>query len=311
MVGAGLVKRPLRRLYVELDRWRNELERRPWPTVRATDQRPAVVTVNYRDVPQLVHLLVTLLRVLPERSLHSITVVDNGSTDAERAVLRALDEEGVVQLIERRRRTSHGAGLNAGISAIADAARDGASVPAYVWVLDSDVLVLREDAAQASTAAMQESEVALLGQIHRDMRHAEGGYAHLSSVMLRPELVWRRRIPPFLDGGSPGVEQQRCLRRADLVVRDFPFFRDRYLLHLGQGSLRGVVDRQEQSHPMYRFAVKTYETHYHGNPEGPVIHERLTEQLADELTPLDPASILAACTRRERIRPFLGATWHS
>jgi glycosyltransferase involved in cell wall biosynthesis len=287
-------------------RLRGELGRSPWPTTEVADPRPAVVTASYRDLPQLVQLLVTLLRVPPAGALHSVLVVDAGASDEERAVLRALGEAGVIRHLERDRRTGHGAALNAGISAIGDAVKAGAPAPAYLWLLDSDVLVLRADVVAAAVGAMERGRAALIGQLQQDVLAEVGGYAHVSSVMLDPRVVWRRNVPPFFEDGTPGVEQQRRLRKLGLPVFDFPFYRDRYLLHLGQGALRGIADRQEIDHPLYEWAVETYEIHYHDNPEGAEIHARVKAQIDREAPALDPASVVAACSRAERIKPFLG-----
>jgi glycosyltransferase involved in cell wall biosynthesis len=284
-----------------------ELRRRPWPTSDVTDPRPAVVTASYRDLPQLAQLLVTLRRVPPPDALHSLLVVDTGASDDERAVLRALSEEGVIRHLELGRRAGHGAALNAGISTLCDAVRAGEPAPAYVWVLDSDVLVLRADVVDAAVAAMEGERTALIGQLQYDELADLGGYAHISSVMLNPRLVWRRGVPPFVDDGTPGVAQQRRLRRAGLPVREFPFYSDRYLLHLGQGALRGIADRRETGHPLYEWAVETYEIHYHDNPDGAEIHASVTAQIDRELPAVDPASVVAACTRADRITPFLGS----
>jgi len=273
-----------------------------------TDPRPAVVTASYRDLSQLVQLLVTLRRVPPPNALHSVLVVDAGADEDEdeRAVLRALAEEGIIRHLEQDRRTGHGAALNAGISAVGDSVRAGEIAPAYVWVLDSDVLVLRSDAIAAASAAMKGERVALLGQLQQDELSEMGGYAHVSSILLNPRLVWRRSVPAFFDDGTPGVPQQRHLRKRGLPVRDFPFYRDRYLLHLGQGALRGIADRHETDHPLYGWAVESYEIHYHDNPEGAEIHARLKGLIDREVPELKPSVVVRACSRTQRITPFLG-----
>lgn len=282
--------------------WCETILRRSFPTALETDPRPAVVTVNYRSDDDMLRLLVSLTRVLPQGSLHSITVVDNGSYERGGRAFAALRAAGIIRLITRRRRTGHGPGLNSGLRSLAAEARAGdIAPPELVWILDADVCVLREDVISAGSSAVWSSGAAMAGQLQDDELREEGGYAHISSVLLRPDLVWQRGLPGFVDSGAPGIAQQRALRRLGRGVIDFPFYRDGYLLHLGQGSLRRIVDRGDTQHPMFDWAAANYELHHHGNPAGPQVHARFAMLIDAELGSATPEAVVAACTRARRI----------
>ena len=142
------------------------------------DPRPAVVTVHYHAMTHLLELLVTLLRIPPRDALHSVTVVDNGSTADERAILRALAAAGIIRLVERTRQDDARPGINAGISSLARACTKSATAPTAVWVIDSDVLVLRADVIDAAARALDLEHAAILGQLQLDELADLGGYAH-------------------------------------------------------------------------------------------------------------------------------------
>jgi hypothetical protein len=293
---------PRRRLATLARRLGAEARRTPWPAGVPIDDRPAVVTVHYHSLEHLAHLLVSLLRVAGKGALHSITVVDNGSSDAERAVLLALEEAGLIHLAAPYGSTGHGAGLNAGLSAVARRADRDRVAPTFVWTLDTDVIVLRGDVVDDALATAKASKAAALGEFQHDVRRLPAGYAHVSSLLIRPAVVWRRPIAPFLDDGEPGVEQQRSLRRRGLAVAEFQFFSQDYLLHLGQGSLRGIVDRGDEAHRLFAWASENYAYHYHGHPRGADLHRDALMALRRELPSMEAPVIIAACTRQDRLR---------
>jgi CheY-like chemotaxis protein len=293
---------PRQRLVTVAHRLRAETHRTLWPPGLLVDDRPAVLAVHYHALEHLARLLVSLLRVVGREALHSVTVVDNGSSCTDRAVLEALEEAGLIQLVAAQGSTGHGAGLNAGLSAIARRASAAHVAPEHVWILDNDVIVLRPDVIVDAVAAARASGAAAVGEIQHGVARLPEGYAHVSSLLIRPEAVWRRSVAPFLDDGEPGAEQQRSIRRRGLAVGDFPFFAEGYLLHLGQGSLRGVVDRGDKTHRMFGWAAGNYEFHYHGHPRGAELHRAALDVLHRELPSFGPAAVVDACTRADPLR---------
>lgn len=275
--------------------------RTAWPPVAQVvdDAGVGVVTVNFNTSALVRGLLFSLFRVLPAGAVRRVVVVDNGSRDDSLHFLRPLAEAGLVELLENRRRPYHGPGLNRGISRLA-----GSEKPPgvrYVWVLDSDVSVLRADALAAALEVMRSEGPAVLGQLQYDAPQLPSGYAHVSANLLDPVQVWRRGVPPFLEHGAPAVPMQRVLRRRGAAVRDFPFYRDGYLLHLGEGTLASLVTEGLTGNRYYGWASAHHGHHFHGNPEGPGLFARLRRRMDEEGAEAHPASFVEACRRPERV----------
>jgi hypothetical protein len=96
----------------------------------------------------------------------------------------------------------HGPALTQGISWLAR--RQRAVAPNdrldYVWVLDSDVIVLRRDTVRDVLRLLKRSHAAAVGQkmgdpaYNRLLRH-NPEMLHACSLMLDPALIWRQRTP--------------------------------------------------------------------------------------------------------------------
>lgn len=271
------------------------LRRQPWPrSDRQSPPRIGIVVVNYNTAELIAGLLFTLYRVLPVGSFHRVVVIDNGSTDGSVPLLRAMNRAGLVELIESRWPQTHGPGLNRGVNRLARHADVD-----LVWVLDSDILVLRPDVLSVAVDYLERTGAALIGQKKKGR-----SYAHVSSNLIDPALVWRRGISPFWDDGEPGARMQAHLRRGGLKVEDFPFYREHYLLHIGAGTLRQVKETGETSNPYWQWASegKTEERHYHGNACGAEIVARAGALLHHETGGLSGPGLVAACQRPERLR---------
>jgi glycosyltransferase involved in cell wall biosynthesis len=120
-----------------------------WPGTRERDcGRVAVVTVSYNTRELTAFLLWSLRRIVNWPDLE-ILVVDNGSGDGSSELLAEAAQGGVCDLLTNRVNRHHGPGLNQGISWLAS--RPG-PLPAWIWILDSDVVVARPDALSAALA---------------------------------------------------------------------------------------------------------------------------------------------------------------
>jgi glycosyltransferase involved in cell wall biosynthesis len=271
------------------------VRRRPWPNVNGHAQpHVGIVIVNYNTVRLIAGLLFTLYRVLPRGSFHRLVVVDNGSSDGSAQLLRSMDRAGMIELTQNWWPRTHGPGLNRGVNRLAR--RGDVDL---IWVLDSDVLVLRPDALSAAVRHLKSTGAALIGQ-----KKLGKSYAHVSSNLFDPFLVWQRGLPPFWDDGHPGSRMQIHLRRLGMKVEDFPFYRDGYLLHIGRGTLRQVREADEKSNPYYEWATRgpTEEPHYHGNPRGSTIFASMMRKLDQEVDNLTGSSLVAACQQIERLQ---------
>ena len=160
-------------------------------------------------------LVFSLYRLLGRGEFAQIVVVDNASTDGSRELLDALHEAGLIHLIRNRTQRYHGPALTQGISWLA---RRQCTVAAherldYVWVLDSDVIVLRPDTVRDALRLFRRSDAAAVGQKTGDptydrlLRH-NPEMLHPCSLMLDPARIWIDPIPPFLEDGAPPTALQ-------------------------------------------------------------------------------------------------------
>lgn len=273
-----------------------ERRRMGWPDV-VPSGTVTVLSVNYNTLEITLQMLFSLHRVLdtpPER----VIIVDNGSTDGSREFLAVLADADLVRLIENDRSTQHGPGLNRGMREV----RDVTPEASLVWVLDSDVFVARGDALSRPRRFLEESGAALIGPMGAvPQQELPSGYAHVSCLLLDPRRVWQRGVAPFQDDGRPGVAMQYTLRRRGIPVDFFPFYSEQYAVHLGNATLRGIVQRQEREHKLFSWAVDHQAHHYNGNPDGPLLHSRLIEAMNREVPDGSPERFVEACRREERV----------
>ena len=77
----------------------------------------------------------------------------------------------------------------------------------YIWVLDSDCVVIRGDTLSKATRALHQSGAALAGHAVANQWHVEEAIG-LYSLLLDPGQVWRDPITPFEDSGEPSLTLQ-------------------------------------------------------------------------------------------------------
>jgi glycosyltransferase involved in cell wall biosynthesis len=254
-----------------------------------------VVIVNYDTRELISQLVFSLCRVLGRDQLARLVVVDNRSTDGSRETLAALAGAGLIDLVENRGQQRHGPGLNRGISWLADAGR--VDETDLVWVLDSDVVVLRRAVVRAAVDALREQGAAMVGQ--EEERDAGEARLPLNSLLIDPARIWRRPVEPFFDRGDPSDELQRSASEHGLELGSFPFRHDSHLVHLGRGTLIGVAERGESDHPMYGWALERQGHHFGGHPLGKHLHDQFLAVYREEVPDDEPATLVAACGRTE------------
>jgi GT2 family glycosyltransferase len=174
-----------------------------WPRSRHADARGVVViAVNYNTRDLIAVLLWSIHRALRDRA-QCVLVVDNGSTDGSRALLEGCREAGLCELIANDANRYHGPALNQAMSHLA--AREGDALserPRWVWLLDSDCVVVRADVLTDVISEASSHRAALVGERWWDPWHDCDRLA-LHSLLIDPRAslasrhatVWRRRRP--------------------------------------------------------------------------------------------------------------------
>jgi hypothetical protein len=74
------------------------------------------------------------------------------------------------------------------------------------------------------------------------------------SLLIDPVRVWRDGIEPFVEGGDPAFGLLRSAKAQGETLAEFPFVKDRYLIHQGRSSLRVVWETGDSTHPAYEWA---------------------------------------------------------
>ena len=204
----------------------------------------AIVVANYNTRRLIAQLVFSLYRLLGRDQFSELVVVDNASTDGSRELLAALHRARLIHLIQNRTQRYHGPALTQGVSWLAGARTQLDSV----WVLDSDVVVLRADTVRNALAAARRLGAAAVGQ-----RLGDDAYDSLltnnremldpCSLILDLCLTWRD--PPFVEDGAPATALQVDADARGVRLAAFPFVEEGYLLHLGRGTLREVARRAD------------------------------------------------------------------
>jgi glycosyltransferase involved in cell wall biosynthesis len=266
----------------------------------------AVVIVNWNTRDLLAALLFSLCRIVGREQITRIVVVDNNSTDGSRLLLKSLADAKLIDVVFNNHQRYHGPGLNDGIRFLERLQRNPTGpedVTDYIWVLDSDIIILRDDVINDAIAAMRSSNSALCGQFQTNVMPdvIPEGYANICSIIFDPLKIWRRGFSPFEDHGAPALAMQRSLIRRRVNRLDFPFMARGYLIHLGRGSLRIVHEKQDRSNKYFAWAQGHWEYHY-GDSNGRYLHEEFQTVFAKEVPDLSPKSFAEVCLRPQRIR---------
>jgi hypothetical protein len=290
-------------------RARNELAATPrttWPPTPDPEggaRRVGIVVVNFNTARLISQLLFSLYRVLGRSEFAMVVVVDNGSTDGSREVLESLAEAQLIHLVANAEQQYHGPALNQGISWLAD--RQAAAEPAqqirYVWLLDSDVVVLRRDTARDALAAFDGTGAAAVGQIQDNpmtRRALRNNPSMLSpfSLILDPGQMWQPSIPPFLDDGAPATGMQVAADADGLRLVSFPFVERSYLIHLGRGTLRAIAESGDTTNRFYAWAAGHNEPYYMGQEGAASAYQKFGEAFDEEVRDLTPERVTAACS---------------
>jgi glycosyltransferase involved in cell wall biosynthesis len=276
--------------------------RRNWPKAGQSNylmkpNKAAIAIVNCNTALHLSLLLFSLFRILGKDQIARIVVVDNASTDYSSQILKAFGEQGLIDIIFNRKQQYHGPALNQAMKHLARMKRaigESQNGFDYVWILDSDVIILRRDTFMHAARFMEKEQAAMVGEIQHDHALPEG-YAHISSLLIDPEKVWRRSVDPFENSGAPAESLHISLRRHSMKICDFRFRSQNYVLHLGRSTLNTLVEKNEKDNLYYNWALQHSTPHYHGNPNGLLIFEEFRKRFNLEVPSLSPQHLVKAC----------------
>jgi glycosyl transferase family 2 len=283
-----------------LSDWREERRRTAWPHRR--DRRPgeaanvAIVVVNWNTRLLIAQLLFSVFRILGSDHVRQIVVVDNGSTDGSCELLFALRDAGLIHLIANRGQRYHGPALNQGLSWLARRQRAVACSDQidYVWVLDSDVVILRRDALGRAVDCLESERAAAAGQTTWTPSH-ENGMLGLYSILLDPVVAWKPPIPPFREEGEPSAALQLSLARAGLPLALFPFADGGYIVHVGRGTLANVATRAPGGNRYLEWALDHNNPHFTEAPGGRSAYNAFLELFSASLPSITPDSLVDSC----------------
>jgi hypothetical protein len=270
-----------------------------WPTgLDVPDDAPVgVVMVSFNTRQATAQAIYALLRTIRQPAVR-LVVVDNASDDGSVPMLKALAAAGLCQVIFNAEQRYHGPGLNQALDhlAAAQACANPTDRVGYVWVLDSDCIVLRPDTLTTATRLMTDTGVGLVGQwIFDDWHH--GDMMGLHCLLIDPRQVWRDPIAPFEEHGSPSENLQRSAMSNGISAAELPFTRDGYAVHLGRTTLRSIAERDDRPNRYFDWATSHSEAHFMGEPDAAARYEAFVRGFIADVADLTPDTLLAACLR--------------
>jgi glycosyltransferase involved in cell wall biosynthesis len=267
-----------------------------WPADRdgSDDRLVGVVMVSFNTMQITAQAIYALFRHLKQAEFR-LLVVDNASTDGSAQMLAALADAGLCEVILNTRQRYHGPALNQALDHLAAAQVASTLTPVrYVWVLDSDCIVIDRDTLGAAVHLMATTGAGLVGQsVFDDWHH--GDMMGLHSLLLDPRQVWRDPIMPFAEHGSPSQDLQRSANRYGIRAAEFPFTRGGYVIHLGRATLRAIAARGERDNRYFDWASTHHEPHFMGDPDAPARYAAYVRAFTAEVGDPSPDNLIAAC----------------
>jgi glycosyltransferase involved in cell wall biosynthesis len=258
-----------------------------------------VVTVNYNTKRFVSMLLWSLYRFLGSE-LRSVVVVDNGSSDGSTEILQACARAGLCELIPNSTNRYHGPAISQALSHCASRSTGAHDDRPWLWLLDSDCVVARPDAATAAMSAARAAGSALLGEAawnrwHEDVRLC--GY----SLLIDPARAWRPEIGPFVEGGDPVGDFEQSCRPLRVPIATFPFTASGFIVHVGRGTLAGVYERRETSNVFFDWAADHHEPHFQQVSQAQARYLALREEFDVAVGDLQPEQLVGACRRADTV----------
>ena len=273
--------------------------RTPWPRgLTLIDDAPVgVIVVNYNTRDLTAQLIYSLYRRVHRPRFH-LVIVDNASTDGSPALLQELSDAGLCEIVLNCEQRYHGPGLNQGMDYLAQ--RQGTAAERerlrYVWILDSDCVVMRDDTLSSAVDVLGTTRAGLVGQWFYDDWHHRDMLA-LHSLLLDPVLVWQEGITPFQDDGNPSEALQRSAARAGVRAVEFPFTRNGSIIHRGRGTLRALVESDDRSNGYFAWATGHNDPHFSGEAAARLAYPRVLDEFRSDVGDVTAASLIRSCAK--------------
>lgn len=275
------------------------MTRTTWPVgLDLTHDAPVgVVIVNYNTRELVAQVIYSLYRHVRRPRFH-LVVIDNASTDGSPALLKALSDAGMCDAILNSEQRYHGPGLNQGFDYLAQrqVAVTERERLRYVWVLDSDCAVMRDNTLSAAVDVMRSTGAGIVGQwVYDDWHH--GDMMGLHSLLVDPVLVWQSKITLFQEHGSPSEALQQAAAHAGVFAAEFPFTRSGYVVHIGRGTLRSVARNDERSNRYFAWATDHNEPHFMLEADAPALYRRFLGEFRADVGDVTAGSLINACAK--------------
>jgi glycosyltransferase involved in cell wall biosynthesis len=264
--------------------------------VYAWSMTVGIVVAHFNTRRLIAQLVFSLHRLLGRDQFSELVIVDNGSNDGSLELLAALQRAKLIHLIQNEEQCYHGPALTQGVSWLIGARAD----VDYVWVLDSDVVVLCTDTLREALARAREVDAAAVGQKLGDdtyNRLLKNNREMLDPCCLifDPRRIWRSPIPPFLEDGAPATALQLAADANGLRFVDFPFVEGEYLVHLGRGTLREIAQSGDAANRYYEWALDHREPHFGSHERGSELYRDFCELFDAEVGELTADNLVRSC----------------
>lgn len=233
--------------------------------------------------------------MLKSHALVDVVVIDNGSSDGSVELLAGLAEAGLCQLLANEANRQQGPGLNQGLSYLANRACATGRAPAWVWVLDPDCVVARSDVLDFALQELAATDASVMGETQCDRWHGVVRFGY-HCLLVDPARTWRDPLAVFEDGGDPSFAFLASCQSAGLVLNEFGFLSDGYVIHRGRGTLARLVDTDERSNPLYGWALEHHEPHFGGVSGAAERYEVIPARFGVEVPRLDAATLAEVCS---------------
>jgi glycosyltransferase involved in cell wall biosynthesis len=226
------------------------------------NDRVGIITVNWNTRALVALLIWSLHRVLRPKSF-DLLVIDNGSSDGSPEFLQGCADLGLCSVLANEKNQHHGPAINQGISEFARRQAAGTAEVSWIWILDSDCVVVDADVLDLAAAAAVATDAAVLGEMRWDPWHKTDRLA-AHSLWIDPGQAWRPSAALFEDGGDPDFAFQQSCLAAGYRLGNFPFTAGGHVIHRGRASLAEVAERRDTQNPLYAWSLDHHEPHFDG-----------------------------------------------